>query len=81
MIIIYEKRDLSQRGKDRCYGIARNTPTRNDIDPDLIGAEASAETVYVTNHDNTVVQIKGRNQPVDPYPMIISLQRRLSSDF
>lgn len=78
MIIIYEKADLTEMGRKRCFGIAPVCPAITDIDPDVGRLHAYAETVYVTEHDGNKRMIKARNAPLDPFPVTIKVERDIS---
>lgn len=79
MIVIFEKSDLSDEGRKRCFGVAPVTPEMTDMYAQSQRAAKWAETIYVTRHDDTVVMVKGRNARINEAPATIQVVRSLTS--
>lgn len=77
MIIIFEQSDLTNAGRARCYGVAPVDPTLSDLEPDLLPAASTAETVYVTRRDQSHIMIKARNAPLDQRRVHITVTRKI----
>ena len=77
MIVIYEKSDLINGAVDSAEF---QPPTWANINSDLRGAEAYANTVYIARQDGRFQMTKAVNAPIDPYPVRIIVTRAIQDE-